>query len=790
MIDESLLKSNFLGRDGFRWWIGQVAPIESQGKQANGGGWGNRVKVRILGYHPYNEQELPNKDLPWAQVLLPTTSGSGAGGCATSTKLKPSDIVFGFFLDGDNAQIPVVVGCFGRTSDIPTGDKPYVSPFTPFTGYTNRIKKPSGTLKGDETNESNTASQKSPRDVPPNVINNLNKENKKSGEVPYFTGIGKTVVFGNTCSDTALAGTSAEIDNLLQKLKSGYDSVNNVSLEINRSVEKITGIMNTYVGKMMNSLYYELIPTLQEGLRLLYELVYAAVLAATGNERIAHLAGVAAQTAMIQPVKELEDGLHTIGGKVVSNLKDPVRELLTNVVDKVDNLVSCASNQFSGAILNSTIDSLLGSMGPILDGVGRLLSLVGFDPETFLRGGYAENSLRQATSSIQTIGGMFDSNQSQNKCSGISKKWVIGKGVIDPGSEQKLYNDILKNMNVAIKIGRGVKERDATPTDNVIVDNFLSFTRIARRTSPSDNVIFLQNLDNITSGSLLSFDNEIMRVNSVNQTNSSVNVDRAVTGITTNYKLGDRLSVIRPISKKKLKIIEQSSEFDQKYGTWDIFGGKPAVSNTPCYVGPPIKSGPPKVRIFGGGGKGAKGKAIMGSIVTGSSGKTGSVIGIEIENGGNDYRYPPYIEITDEYKQGYGAVGRVIIDDSGKVTDVYMVSTGENYPVVDTNVQVGAGASDQQDSYGVYNVIVLSGGLDYSNSDIVYDDLGNNYKLTVDNGSIVSVQVINTRRIQELPIITIESDTGTGAILKPVIGKLDSTLRSTAKLTRIVDCPT
>jgi hypothetical protein len=281
-----------------------------------------------------------------------------------------------------------------------------------------------------------------------------------------------------------------------------------------------------------------------------------------------------------------------------------------------------------------------------------------------------------------------------------------------------------------------------------------------------------------------------MRVNSVNQTNSSVNVDRAVTGITTNYKLGDRLSVIRPISKKKLKIIEQSSEFDQKYGTWDIFGGKPAVSKTPCYVGPPIKSGPPKVRIFGGGGKGAKGKAIMGSIVTGPSGKTGSVIGVEIENSGNEYRYPPYVEITDEYKQGYGAVGRAIIDDSGKVTDVYMISTGENYPVVDTNVQVGAGATDQQDSYGVYNIVVLSGGLDYSNSDIVYDDLGNNYKLTVNNGNIVSVQVINTRRIQELPIITIESDTGTGAILKPVIGKLDSILKSTAKITRIVDCPT
>ena len=39
MIENNILKSNFLGRDGFRWWVGQVAPEEAQGKQINGAGW-------------------------------------------------------------------------------------------------------------------------------------------------------------------------------------------------------------------------------------------------------------------------------------------------------------------------------------------------------------------------------------------------------------------------------------------------------------------------------------------------------------------------------------------------------------------------------------------------------------------------------------------------------------------------------------------------------------------------------------------------------------------------------
>lgn len=695
MIDESLLKSNFLGRDGFRWWIGQVAPGEAQGNQANGGGWGNRCKVRILGYHPYSEVELSNEDLPWAQILLPTTSGDGGGGCATSTKLKPGSVVFGFFLDGDNAQIPVVVGCFGRTSDIPNGSEPYVTPFSPFTGYTTRVKKPDGTLKGDESNESNSASQKSPRDVPPDTINKLNQANAASGEVPYFTGVGKVVVFGNSCGDTALASTTAEIDNLLQKVRSGFDAVGDVSLEINRSVEKITGVMNTYVGKMQSFLYTELIPVLQEGLKLLYELVYRAVLAATGSERIAHLAGVAAQTAMIPPVKALEDGLHTVGGAVVNTLSDSVEELLIDVVGNVENFNSCASGQFSGAILNQTMDSFLGSMGPLLDGVSKLLSLVGFDPMA---------TLRKSTASIRSIGGGFDANQSQNKCSGIAKQWVIGKGVKDPGSEKNQYNTILKNMNTAAAIGKASQDI-----------------------------------------------------------------------------------------------------FQTTYGAWDIFSGASNIPNqvsntlTGCYTGPPLNFPPPKVRIFGGGGTGATGSVILGLFTNDEGGTTidtattGSIIGVDIESGGSNYRYPPYVEFFDEAKQGYGAVGRAIIDSDsssktfGQVTGIYMVSPGENYPVGNINTQVGI-ATTAGDNYGVVSVAVVNPGLEYSTKDIAFDNFGNQYTLTVNNGNIVSAQVINTRRIQELPTITVESTTGRGAVLKPILGKL--TFTPPAKLTRVIDCPT
>ena len=32
MIDEALLKTKFVGKDGFRWWVGQIAPGNVQGE--------------------------------------------------------------------------------------------------------------------------------------------------------------------------------------------------------------------------------------------------------------------------------------------------------------------------------------------------------------------------------------------------------------------------------------------------------------------------------------------------------------------------------------------------------------------------------------------------------------------------------------------------------------------------------------------------------------------------------------------------------------------------------------
>ena len=66
MRDETNIKTNFLGRDGFRWFIGQIPENNHKVLNADNApeanNWGQRRRVRIMGYHP-GDDLLPDTDL-------------------------------------------------------------------------------------------------------------------------------------------------------------------------------------------------------------------------------------------------------------------------------------------------------------------------------------------------------------------------------------------------------------------------------------------------------------------------------------------------------------------------------------------------------------------------------------------------------------------------------------------------------------------------------------------------------------------------------------------------------
>jgi hypothetical protein len=120
----ALFNSGFLGAS-FSWWVGQIADdstwrdniLPGKFETANQiPGWGRRYKVRIIGLHDQGETEIKSDQLPWAQVMYPVTAGGGQGGSGQTPNLRQGNMVFGFFLDGQEQQVPVIMGVLGNNA--------------------------------------------------------------------------------------------------------------------------------------------------------------------------------------------------------------------------------------------------------------------------------------------------------------------------------------------------------------------------------------------------------------------------------------------------------------------------------------------------------------------------------------------------------------------------------------------------------------------------------------------------------------------------------------------------
>ena len=129
-----------------KWWIGQVTDPDKgewrdclESTQSDNGEetYRFRCRVRIVGYHDCAD-DLPDKDLPLAHILLPPNTAT-TGGCGETVQYQGGEVVVGFFMDGDDAQQPVIFGTLFRqtfVSDELTSAKFNAKKQTCFTPYT------------------------------------------------------------------------------------------------------------------------------------------------------------------------------------------------------------------------------------------------------------------------------------------------------------------------------------------------------------------------------------------------------------------------------------------------------------------------------------------------------------------------------------------------------------------------------------------------------------------------------------------------------------------------------
>lgn len=78
------------------WWTGVVESRQDPLKVG-------RCQVRIAGAHDENKSTFPTDHLPWAQPLIPLND-------TASLQIKEGDYVVGFYFDGHDSQVPIIIG--------------------------------------------------------------------------------------------------------------------------------------------------------------------------------------------------------------------------------------------------------------------------------------------------------------------------------------------------------------------------------------------------------------------------------------------------------------------------------------------------------------------------------------------------------------------------------------------------------------------------------------------------------------------------------------------------------
>lgn len=478
MMDTDLLQSNYLGRDGFRWWIGQVADPDVSGwgkarevnaKQqvpddANSEGemYLRRCKVRILGYHTISDSSgyvLKDSDLPWAHIMVPAGQGTGVHGVGEFHEYRGGENVMGFFMDGDDAQQPVIIGGFGNQppndenkktniSEITNEKQCEIKPFQPrpSPNKNNEGLKYNQLFKSKYTAPQNVETTNAVTGQPTDEDENTDevkpplRENVGSGSRDSDGGhqANKNLEQNVTVTrDTVIASenligkVSTILESILVSLKSVQEynelylggtikSLRSIQRQIDGGLKQIAGAFRAFFESFKGFLIEQIEAALNSALELSPETAKPIII-------LGVQVGVKEILCVISKIlTELNGGIDAtiskqfesfMSGRFIDSALCAVEEFITNILDE---FLSPIIEQISGALV---------LLGDILGDVSNFVT----------------DAVSKATSIINKILSFFSCFQGDGFKTSPPASWTFA----GPNAEQKNnFNNILASLNI------------------------------------------------------------------------------------------------------------------------------------------------------------------------------------------------------------------------------------------------------------------------------------------------------------------------------------------------------
>ena len=737
MIDESLLKSNFIGKDGFVWWIGRVADPRVWKKEnivmSQEESMGQRCKVRIIGYHPFND-DLPEKDLPWAQVMMDAVTGSGQGGMGDSLTLVGGETALGFFLDGGEAQQPVIIGLLNRhnsvrnsisADELKQGES---SRFRPFTGGNlNKLTKTkrsetepvqqtdSGAEQGKTKTQGNDGTeqgvvQKDGKSDP--ASQSFEKDNTVEQQIP------------STCGNDAIGRLTQVItdfitltNSLESSLGKFVDPISNAIFDMDTEIKKVVRTAKGVVKGILNNV--------RDGLFGKLTLIFSTFL---GNLNLINPLDYISDAVSNKAFQKVLDIIFCLFEKLIGDLTGFLTNLFKSLLGRIINGPFCAVEQFVSGIFSKIFSLLEDLLAPVLSGLEWLTGGIGAIQ------GFLRKASNLATAIFNFIG------CDGKKCTKPSKWASSTKAALDTAADdwEKQVDNINFLDGVADDLAQFGRDANGEINDFFGTDEFKDTEYNGMKIGA-----VLEATDAITGG------------------DSAGQLDRALgsieSAIATTPLLGGTNSVFNACNQK----VRDPQNQD------DIIRMPLGYRYGKCI--------PPEVRITGSG----SGAEAIPIVDRGSS-----ILAVKVVSGGSGYDNQTTAIVLDNTNIGYGAELRPIIKD-GKVDKIVVRKSGANYCPNKTS----DGFTDNPIGTTT-DIFVDTPGIGYTSGDTatlfptdpdrgIFDpDGGPGIGVTVPlvvtpgNGSVIDVVLPNDLgnfEYNSTPFIVINTRTGRGASLVPVM---------------------
>ena len=384
MIENGLVKTHFLGRDGFIWWIGQIvdqtqwaanlggSPTRTTEEQA---GFDFRYKVRIMGYHTAVPGDLKDEELPWASVMLPVTAGV-SGGAMSTPNLRQGDFVQGYFLDGEDAQQPVIMGVLGFNQYTAVMKNVPDTAFTPFSGFTTkdivpqhslRLEKEEAKAVAEEVDKSKTNN----KEIAESTVNATTAKDGATKEQYENEKKSSTVASNTDCEQAPVGSIQREIKNVLaeteriRKTATDWETkvstkINNIESEIEKVKQNAIKAISGDVKRITTELQKNALKKVNDALSDTYNEVFPTELMKVKEE-----------------ADKANSELACAFKNIMKNLTGMVGNFLSQIMDKFINTPMCAVENFVGSLLGKISGLIDGAVNSVMSPIKSLLAGMG-----------------------------------------------------------------------------------------------------------------------------------------------------------------------------------------------------------------------------------------------------------------------------------------------------------------------------------------------------------------------------------------------------------------------------